>query len=364
MVYSEIIKIIEGALEKNKEKVIEYSLLLIHNLEKQGENKLADRIRKTLEKKDINPVFLDELSSLPYDNESKLNMVDVEFPDTEGIDLILPKYSENKIVDFIESLKYRKEFNNLGLEIKSSLLLYGPPGCGKTTAAKYISQKTKLPLITARLDTMISSLLGSTSKNIRRIFDFTKSKPCILFLDEFDAIAKARDDQHELGELKRVVNSLLQNVDEFTKENILIAATNHQSLLDNAIWRRFNSIIEIPIPDEESNYRLILSFVKGINNDFTNDEKKISSFSKLLLNRSAADIKNIIQNAISKMIICDEKILSYERLILETYLFINHASPSQENMVKYLNENGVSQKSIAEMMSVSIRQIRNYLNNN
>ena len=95
-------------------------------------------------------------------------------------------------------------------------MLYGVPGCGKSTVAKYIAQQIGLPLVIARLDALVSSLLGSTSKNIRKVFDFADSRPCILFLDEFDAIAKARDDQHELGELKRVINSLLQNIDSLS----------------------------------------------------------------------------------------------------------------------------------------------------
>src|SRR3712207_5844920 len=109
----------------------------------------------------------------------------------------------------------------------------------------YISMETGLPLITARLDGMISSLLGSTAKNIRKIFDFASRQECILFLDEFDVIAKIRDDKNETGELKRVVNSLIQNIDVFSRDSIIIAATNHHELLDPAIWRRFNRVLSI-----------------------------------------------------------------------------------------------------------------------
>lgn len=113
--------------------------------------------------------------------------------------------------------------------------MYSPPGCGKTSAARYLASELKLPLITAWHDTLISSLLGNTAKNIHHIFEYAKKQPCILFLDEFDAIAKARDDAHEMGELKRVVNSLLQNIDDFLQEGILIAATNHAKMLDTAV---------------------------------------------------------------------------------------------------------------------------------
>lgn len=124
-----------------------------------------------------------------------------------------------------------------------------------------------MPLVVARFDAIVSSLLGNTAKNIRKIFDFADHKPCILFLDEFDAIAKARDDQYELGELKRVINSLLQNIDSFAKQNILIAATNHPELLDKAIWRRFNTVIEIGVPQDEELVRLLKTFVDDFNTD-------------------------------------------------------------------------------------------------
>lgn len=142
-------------------------------------------------------------------------------------------------------------------------MLYGPPGCGKTTVAQLISSITNLPLVTARLDGLVSSLLGSTAKNIRKVFDYASKRECILFLDEFDVIAKLRDDKNELGELKRVVNSLIQNIDEFSEDSILIAATNHHKLLDPAIWRRFNTILALEKPQLEEVNLLLLSLLRG-----------------------------------------------------------------------------------------------------
>ena len=132
-----------------------------------------------------------------------------------------------------------------------ALLLSGPPGTGKTLLAGHIAAELNLPLYAVRLDSVISSLLGDTAKNIRSIFDYVSVHPGILFIDEMDAVAKLRSDQHELGELKRVVNTLIQGLDSLDERSIVIGATNHSELLDPAIWRRFPYKIELDYPNSE-----------------------------------------------------------------------------------------------------------------
>jgi len=145
----------------------------------------------------------------------------------------------------------RVELEKKGIKAGTNLLLYGPPGSGKSHLAMYIAHKLGLTLYLARLDGLISSFLGSTAKNIRAVFEFASRMPCVLLLDEFDAIAKLRDDQQELGELKRVVNSFIQSIDTLGNQVILIAATNHEQLLDPAVWRRFQYLLRIDLPEEE-----------------------------------------------------------------------------------------------------------------
>jgi SpoVK/Ycf46/Vps4 family AAA+-type ATPase len=136
-----------------------------------------------------------------------------------------------------------------GVSTSLSMITYGPPGTGKSRLARFIAQELGLDLYLSRLDGLISSFLGSTSKNIRALFDFASKRPCILFLDEFDAIAKLRGDTQELGELKRVVNSFLQNLDAASEQTIILAATNHEELLDGAVWRRFTYRMKLSYPD-------------------------------------------------------------------------------------------------------------------
>lgn len=361
--YTEILRIIEGGLAKDPSKVYSYSKLLADKLDKDGDDKLSKMILRTIEKTGKgNTVSMDELLTTPFDHESKLSIVDVEMPGKETIPIVLPHLMQNKIADFINAVKNQNKLIGHGIDASNTLLLYGKPGCGKTTVARYISEQTGLPLVIARFDAIVSSLLGNTAKNIRKIFDFAHNKPCILFLDEFDAIAKARDDQHELGELKRVINSLLQNIDSFSNNNILIAATNHPELLDKAIWRRFNHVIEIGLPTEFEIIELVKEFTLKFKNDFLDDKKKMDRIVKLLEGKSPSDIKAIINNAKTHVIINGDGKLTYEELLFEIYEFNTHGTFSFEKMIEFLNENGIPQAVIADKMKISLRQIRNYLN--
>jgi len=360
--YTEILRIIEGGLAKDPKKVYNYAKLLAEKVENDGDDKMSKMIFKAIEKRQGTTITMDELLTTPVDQESRLGIVDVVIPSTENTSVILPKLIDNKIADFINIVNHQSQLLQKGVELSNSLLLYGNPGCGKTTVAKYISEQTGLPLVIARFDAIVSSLLGNTAKNIRKIFEFADNKPCILFLDEFDAIAKARDDQYELGELKRVINSLLQNIDSFAKQNILIAATNHPELLDKAIWRRFNTVIEIGLPQEGEIIELIKTFTKDFETEFNTDEKRLDKLAKLFVEKSPSDIRTIINNAKVQTVINNRNTLLYEDVLVELFEFNHHGNQTVEKLVEFLNDNGIPQASIAERMNVSIRQIRNYLN--
>jgi len=317
-------------------------------------------IIKTLENKPTSMVTMDSLISTPVDQESRMNIVDIQMPSENDNEIILSPNIYNKVEDYINLYQHQGELLKNGLEISNSLLLYGIPGSGKTSIAKYISNKTGLPLITARFDAIVSSLLGNTSKNIRKIFEYADEKPCILFLDEFDAIAKARDDQYELGELKRVINSLLQNIDTFSKSNLLIGATNHPELLDKAIWRRFNTLIEVGLPNKNEVYKLIETFSKDSNNDFLNDEKKTNKLIQNLEGKTPSYIKTLFNNVLAQKIIKNKEYLSYEDILLEIFESKNKEY-TIEDIITFLNENGVSQEKITQILNISIRQVRNNL---
>lgn len=151
--------------------------------------------------------------------------------------------------------------NKNDLSPLNKLLFFGPPGTGKTKLAYAIANKLDMPLIVVQLDEVISSFLGKTGKNIKDIFDLAQRENVVIFLDEIDTLAKHRDDDKELGELKRVVSVLLQNIDTFPQHSVLIGATNHEHLLDKALWRRFSAKIKFGLPEAEARSKLFKLFI-------------------------------------------------------------------------------------------------------
>lgn len=166
-------------------------------------------------------------------------------------DLFLEKSTRIACQELIEEQNRADVLRAHGLEPRHRLLLVGPPGNGKTSVAESIAYELALPLFTVRYDAVVTSYLGETAQRLRRLFDFVRTEPCVLFFDEFDAIGKERGDLHETGEIKRVVTTLLLQLDDLPSYCILVGATNHPELLDRATWRRFEIKLELGRPNDE-----------------------------------------------------------------------------------------------------------------
>ncbi|MBM4355938.1 MAG: ATP-binding protein [Deltaproteobacteria bacterium] len=260
----ELLKIVSGALNADRPKVVSYVEQLAGRLEEAGDPVSARRLRRTLAEGKAKLMEMGPASvgtRLPVDSESRLDLADEERPTVDAVDLVLDSEHLEVLREFVGYVGAADRLLAEGVGISPSLLVFGPPGCGKTQLARFTAAQLGLPLLTARTDSLISSFLGSTAKNVRRLFEHAMSRPCVLFLDELDAIAKLRDDQHEMGELKRVVISLLQNIDALDQSTVLIGATNHEHLLDPAIWRRFAYHLKIGLPKEGGRRQLFQLFL-------------------------------------------------------------------------------------------------------
>lgn len=252
---SEVLKILDGALKANVSMATSYAGLLADKLEDDGERQLARLVRERLARAPMAVAAAQsaghgvQFGHPPMDNESRLSTVDVSLPTLENSGVLLPDALQAKLMEFLKSIEHYDELQRVGAALPNRVLIFGPPGTGKTQTARWIAAHLKLPLLTVRCDTLVSSLLGQTSRNLRRVFDYAQLSPCVLFLDEFDALAGARGNERDVGELQRVVIALLQNMDALPAETILIASTNHEQLLDPAIGRRFSLHIPMPMPD-------------------------------------------------------------------------------------------------------------------
>ncbi len=258
----EVLKILDGAVNADRTKVVRYAELLADKLQAEGDVKSAQGVRRAITQgKALGLQTARVHSAIPVDGESRFALADEDHYAAADVNVVLDAATRARVDEFIRHVRGSDQLLASGVGIAPSLLVYGPPGCGKSELAKFIAAQLGLPLLTARTDTLISSFLGSTAKNLRSLFEHAMGRPCVLFLDEFDAVAKLRDDQHELGELKRVVVSLLQNIDALDNKTILISATNHEHLLDRAIWRRFAFRINLGLPTKESREALLSAFL-------------------------------------------------------------------------------------------------------
>jgi SpoVK/Ycf46/Vps4 family AAA+-type ATPase len=237
----------------------------------------------------------------------------VPFPDDakEFIQRIEPRFSPEDIQLSVENLslftglidEFRKSelIKRNGLPVRSKLLFCGPPGTGKTLCAEIFAGQLGLPFFHVKLDRLISSFLGETASNIRKTFEFARRQPCVLFFDEFDALARSREEGSDHSELRRVVNSLLIFIDQIQPSGFLIAATNLDGQLDPAIWRRFDEVVWFDHPDEAMTRRYLTNAMKNSELEFD-----IEDMVQGTMDYSYAELEKICNQA-KKLALLDRK---------------------------------------------------------
>ena len=365
---SEVLKILDGALKSSATMSINYAGLLADKLEQDGEREIAGRIRERLARAPSAVAHTQDASrlsaGLPVDQESRLDTVDVSVPVKGEVTLHLPGGTTNRIGEFLQSVLHYDRLRAAQAALPLRLLLYGLPGTGKTQTARWIAGELGLPLLTVRCDTLISSLLGQTSKNLRRVFDYVEQRPCVLFLDEFDALASARGNERDVGELQRVVIALLQNIDALSENTIVLAASNHERLLDPAVWRRFPFQLPLPLPDHElrvSMWKAMLGCFAPENLDLNVVSSKSEDASGALIELVAMDTKR--QAILSGQQHVDEGEL-FRRLALAMALTEGQSLASLSDEISWLRQWDAkifSIRELARLYNVSTRQINHLI---
>jgi AAA+ superfamily predicted ATPase len=191
------------------------------------------------------------LPEVPMDRDSSLPLARITRVDRYLDDLVLADSASSALQQLLAEVRNWQALDAAGLARRNRLLLSGPPGCGKTTAVSALAYELGRPLVTASVEGLMSSYLGETATNLSNLFTFASTGPYVLFLDEFDSLGKMREDVSDHGELRRVVNAVLQQIDAYTGPSLIVAATNHSQILDAALWRRFDAVVELGLPSSD-----------------------------------------------------------------------------------------------------------------
>lgn len=228
---------------------------------------------------------------LPIDGDSRLALIRV-FDDRAGLaPPILPGSVHDAIGAIIRERQERKRLAARGISPTRSAILVGPPGVGKTLSARWIASALGKPLWVLDLTAVMSSLLGKTGNNLRAALDHAKKHAAVLLLDEIDAIAKRRSDESDIGELKRLVTVMLQEVDQWPDSGLLLAATNHPELVDPALWRRFDLVLKFDAPDASA---IAVAIQRFLGDDLKLFESWVDVLAAGLQGQSLSDVERSI----------------------------------------------------------------------
>lgn len=246
---------------------------------------LANKINELLTSNQYKPkTQFQQFISAP--NNSVTQLFQEKTPLKRLDQLLLPEEVIQICRSIIEEQTRTDLLRSYGIEPRNKILLIGPPGNGKTSVAEGIAEALMVPLLTVRYESIIGAYLGETASRLSKLFDYARTRQCVLFFDEFDTIGKERGDQHETGEIKRVVSSLLLQIDALPSYVVTIAATNHDALLDKAVWRRFQVKLELPKPTRSNLELWFATFEKRMNFSFGLEP---STLAKKLYGKSYAE---------------------------------------------------------------------------
>jgi SpoVK/Ycf46/Vps4 family AAA+-type ATPase len=322
-----LFKAIEG---DSTDDIIKIANKVVEEENKLGHSKLAAKLQDILNKNIHSyTAFRGELKSIlpkgvviPTDKRYNIPLATHIERDKLRHEMILPEEIEFKIKQIEKEYAARERLKSFGLRPKQKILLYGSPGCGKSMTAERIAWNIGLPFLKVRFEAIISSYLGESASNMKRLFESIKSVPCVLLLDEFDFIAKARSQGQDVGEMHRIVNILLSLLEDYEAPGLLVATTNFEGIIDFALFRRFDEIIEMPRPGKNEIVRLLQQSLSGIKVD-----KAIqwNSFAQKLKGFSSALIVKVAEDAAKVAVIEGRKILmsiDLSRAITENIIFI------------------------------------------
>lgn len=301
-------KLFSSFKHEDKEGFYKIANEIIEDEQKKNHGILADELRMILF--NGNSTYKHTLStikpSVPKDADKDVSLIEVVYPDKYFADLVLPQEKKEVLESIVREFRNWDILVSNGVFPSRKILFYGPPGCGKTISAHAIACELGIPLLYVRFDAVVSSFLGETASNIRKVFDYAKNDNWVIFFDEFDAIGRSRDDLSEHGEIKRVVNTFLQQLDNFKGRSLIIAATNFERSLDYALWRRFDEILNFELPTSEEKLKLCALSIKR----FKGPVQVFEQYLGEMENFSHSDIDKMCQTIMKQCILDGRRIFT------------------------------------------------------
>jgi len=293
----------EGLFHQVAQDIIEREEQLNHHL-------VAAKLKTIINSQSVHQDILPyRTQPIPRDNEKGFHLLEIKRPFSDWSDLIVSTELEERLREIPLEIKNRDVLSSYGLKPRSKLLFYGPPGTGKTLCARVLCSAIGYPLVVVKFESVVSSFLGETAANIRKIFDYIDKGRWVVLFDEFDIIGKKRDDPSEHGEIKRVVNNFMLMLEDYQGDSILIAATNHPQLLDRGVWRRFDDVIQFELPDKLLRMRLYEKKLSVIPIDPAVEFDTLADNSEGF---SGADIEQVAIRAMKKALLSKKKRVSKE----------------------------------------------------
>ena len=302
--------------------------IILHDERKIGHNVLADSLENISynEKPRFAPYSdkannVNGIVALPTSKRTNSPLVTIVSRESLKHHMILPPDVETRLQSIEKEYAAKERLGKYNLTPKQKILLHGPPGCGKTLSAERIAWNLGVPLLKVRFDSLLSSYFGESASNLRSVFDYCKREPVVLLLDECDFIAKARISTQDVGEVPRIVNMLLTLLDEYEAPGLVIATTNLKVTLDEALFRRFDDVIELPMPEIEEREKLLKMTLSAIP---VSPNIIYQELAKKMDGCSAANIVLTAQRAAKISVLEDSKKVStehFEKALMETSKF-------------------------------------------